>query len=84
MWYLIVVYLLYGASAGLVNAPITITALSGMPEDQSGAAGAIASTCRQAGAAVGVAVTGGSSPPALPDSSTPATPRGRWSPVAAS
>jgi EmrB/QacA subfamily drug resistance transporter len=58
MWYLVVAYLVYGAGAGLVSAPITSTALSGMPRDQAGVAGAIASTCRQAGAAVGVAVTG--------------------------
>jgi EmrB/QacA subfamily drug resistance transporter len=58
VWYLIVAYLLYGAGAGLVSAPITNTALSGMPRDQAGVAGAIASTCRQTGAAVGVAVTG--------------------------
>jgi len=29
-----------------------------MPRDQAGVAGAIASTCRQTGAAIGVAVTG--------------------------
>jgi len=32
VWYLIVAYLIYGAGAGLVSAPITNTALSGMPE----------------------------------------------------
>jgi EmrB/QacA subfamily drug resistance transporter len=58
VWYLIVAYLVYGAGAGLVSAPVTSTALSGMPRDQAGVAGAIASTCRQTGAAVGVAVTG--------------------------
>ncbi len=58
VWYLIVAYLVYGAGAGLVSAPITNTALSGMPRDQAGVAGAIASTCRQTGAAIGVAVTG--------------------------
>ena len=58
VWYLIVAYLVYGAGAGLVSAPITNTALSGMPRDQAGVAGAVASTCRQTGAAVGVAVTG--------------------------
>jgi EmrB/QacA subfamily drug resistance transporter len=58
VWYLIVAYLAYGAGAGLVSAPITNTALSGIPRDQAGVAGAIASTCRQTGAAVGVAVTG--------------------------
>lgn len=39
-------------------APITSTALSVMPRDQAGVAGAIASTCRQTGSAIGVAVTG--------------------------
>jgi MFS family permease len=58
LWYLIVAYLVYGAGAGLVSAPITNTALSGMPRDQAGVAGAIASTFRQTGAAIGVAVTG--------------------------
>ena len=58
VWYLIVAYLIYGAGAGLVSAPITNTALSGMPRDQAGVAGALASTFRQTGAAVGVAVTG--------------------------
>jgi EmrB/QacA subfamily drug resistance transporter len=58
VWYLIVAYLVFGAGAGLVSAPITNTALSGMPRDQAGVAGAIASTCRQTGAALGVAVTG--------------------------
>jgi EmrB/QacA subfamily drug resistance transporter len=57
-WYLVVAYLVFGAGAGLVSPPITNTALSGMPRDQAGVAGAIASTCRQIGAAVGVAVTG--------------------------
>jgi hypothetical protein len=41
-----------------VTAPITNTAMSGMPADQSGVAGAVASTGRQTGAAIGVAVTG--------------------------
>jgi MFS family permease len=58
VWYLIGAYLVYGSGAGLVSAPITNTALSGMPRDQAGVAGAIASTFRQTGAAVGVAVTG--------------------------
>lgn len=58
VWYLIVAYLVFGTGAGLVNAPITNTALSGMPRDQAGVAGSIASACRQTGAAVGVAVTG--------------------------
>ncbi len=58
VWYLVVAYLVFGAGSGLVSPPTTNTALSGMPRDQAGVAGAIASTCRQTGAAVGVAVTG--------------------------
>ena len=58
VWYLIVAYLVFGAGAGLVSTPMTNTAMSGMPRDQAGVAGAIVSTCRQTGAAVGVAVTG--------------------------
>jgi len=58
IWFLVLTYLVFGAGAGFVGAPITNTALSGMPRDQAGVAGAIASTCRQAGSAFGVAVTG--------------------------
>jgi EmrB/QacA subfamily drug resistance transporter len=58
VWYLIVAYLVFGAGSGLVGSPITNTALSGMPRDRAGVAGAIASTCRSTGGAVGVAVTG--------------------------
>jgi sugar phosphate permease len=43
---------------GLVNAPITKTALSGMPRSQAGVAAAVASTSHQIGAALGVAVVG--------------------------
>ena len=58
IWFVVIAYVVFGAGAGLVGAPITSTALSGMPRDQAGVAGAIASTCRQAGSAIGVAVTG--------------------------
>ncbi|MFI6071461.1 MFS transporter [Actinoplanes sp. NPDC051343] len=57
-WYLVTAYLLVGAGSGLVNTPITNTALSGLPRDQAGVAGAIASTARSTGGAIGVAVTG--------------------------
>ena len=57
-WYLVLAYLLFGAGSGLVTTPITNTALSGLPRDQAGVAGAIASSCRQTGAAIGVAVCG--------------------------
>jgi EmrB/QacA subfamily drug resistance transporter len=57
-WYLTVVYMTFGAGAGLQSAPITNTAVSGMPADQAGVAGGLVSTCRQFGAGVGVAVCG--------------------------
>ncbi|MBM9506239.1 MFS transporter [Streptomyces sp. KK5PA1] len=56
--YLVLAYVLFGAGCGLVGTPVTNTALSGLPRDQAGVAGAIASTCRQTGAAIGVAVCG--------------------------
>lgn len=55
---LIVSYLLFGLGFGLVNAPITNTAMSGMPRTQAGVAAAVASTSRQVGQSVGVAVIG--------------------------
>jgi EmrB/QacA subfamily drug resistance transporter len=56
--YLVAAYVIFGIGSGLVTAPITNTAVSGMPAEQAGVAGAIASTSRQVGAALGVAVTG--------------------------
>ncbi|WP_103347766.1 DHA2 family efflux MFS transporter permease subunit [Amycolatopsis sp. CA-128772] len=56
--YLVLAYLLFGAGFGLVGTPMTTAALAGMPRDQAGVAGAIASTCRQTGGAIGVAVCG--------------------------
>ncbi|MFJ9644891.1 MFS transporter [Streptomyces sp. NPDC101206] len=51
-------YALFGIGVGLVNAPVTNTAVSGMPRAQAGVAAAIASTSRQTGATLGVAVIG--------------------------
>ncbi|MDH6542122.1 MFS transporter [Streptomyces sp. SPB4] len=51
-------YVLFGIGFGLVNAPITNTAISGMPRAQAGVAAAVASTSRQTGGALGVAVIG--------------------------
>jgi hypothetical protein len=42
----------------MINAPITNTAVSGMPLAQAGVAAAVASTSRQVGSALGVAVLG--------------------------
>jgi EmrB/QacA subfamily drug resistance transporter len=51
-------YVVFGVGFGLVNAPITNTAVSGMPRARAGLAAAIASTSRQVGASLGVAIAG--------------------------
>jgi EmrB/QacA subfamily drug resistance transporter len=56
--YLVLAYVIFGIGSGLVAAPITSTAVAGMPTEQAGVAGAIASTGRQVGSSLGVAVTG--------------------------
>jgi EmrB/QacA subfamily drug resistance transporter len=52
------VYAVFGIGFGSVNPPITYTAVSGMPNNQAGVAAAVASTSRQVGQALGVAVIG--------------------------
>ena len=52
-------YLLIGIGFGFANAPITNTAVSGLPPARAGVAGAITSTARQVGSAIGVAIAGG-------------------------
>ena len=51
-------YVLFGIGFGLVNPPVTNTALSGMPAAQAGVAAAVASTSRQVGQTLGIAVMG--------------------------
>jgi EmrB/QacA subfamily drug resistance transporter len=58
VWYLVIVYVLFGLGFGMLNAPITNSAVSGMPRSQAGVAAAIASTSRQVGSSLGVAVLG--------------------------
>lgn len=55
---LIAAYAVFGFGFGLVNAPITNAAVSGMPRAQAGVAAAIATTSRQIGQALGVATVG--------------------------
>lgn len=57
-WFLVVTYLLLGAGLGLINPPLTNTAVSGMPRNRSGAAAGVASTSRQTGVSLGVALAG--------------------------
>jgi EmrB/QacA subfamily drug resistance transporter len=56
--HLIFAYGIFGIGMGMVNAPITNTAVSGMPRAQAGVAAATASTSRQVGASLGVAIAG--------------------------
>ncbi|BDZ49505.1 MFS transporter [Frondihabitans sucicola] len=57
-WYLVITYLILGAGLGLINPPLTNTAVSGMPRNRSGAAAGVASTSRQTGVSLGVALAG--------------------------
>jgi predicted MFS family arabinose efflux permease len=56
--YVLGAYFVFGFGFGLVNPPITNTAVSGMPPSQAGVAAAVASTSRQVGATLGVAILG--------------------------
>jgi EmrB/QacA subfamily drug resistance transporter len=58
IWFLLVTYVIFGIGFGMLNPPITNAAVSGMPRAQAGVAAAIASTSRQVGASLGVAVLG--------------------------
>ncbi len=51
-------YAVFGLGFGFVNAPITNTAVSGMPRAQAGVAAAVATSSRQVGQTLGVAVFG--------------------------
>ena len=55
---LFIAYVIFGLGFGLVNAPITNAAVSGMPRAQAGVAAAVASTSRQVGQTLGVALVG--------------------------
>jgi len=59
------VYLLFGIFLGTVNPPVTNTAVSGMPRSMAGVAASLASTGRQAGTTLGVAISGTIMGPAL-------------------
>ena len=63
--WLFAAYVVFGIGFGFVNAPITNAAVSGMPRAQAGVASAIASTSRQIGQTLGVAVVGALVAPSL-------------------
>jgi EmrB/QacA subfamily drug resistance transporter len=58
VWQLLAIFAVFGIGFSMVNAPVTNAAVSGMPTDRAGAASAIASTSRQVGVSVGVALCG--------------------------
>jgi EmrB/QacA subfamily drug resistance transporter len=55
---LILSYLLLGLGFGLINPPITNSAVTGMPPEQAGVASATVSTSRQVGSVLGIAIMG--------------------------
>ncbi len=69
--YLLVAYGIFGVGLGMVNAPITNTAVSGMPRSRAGIASAVASTSRQVGALLGVALAGSLAGTGLESASKP-------------
>jgi EmrB/QacA subfamily drug resistance transporter len=80
---LFIAYVIFGVGFGVVNAPITNTAVSGMPASQAGVASAVASTSRQIGQTLGVAIVGatavaGLAGGALKAGFAPATHAGWW------
>ncbi|WP_303325137.1 hypothetical protein [Actinomyces radicidentis] len=58
-WY-VAAGLCVGGGLGLTNTPLSNTAVSGMPRDQAGVAGATVSTAKNVGQALGVAILGAS------------------------
>lgn len=55
---LVLAYVSFGAGFGMLNPPITNTAVSGLPRAQAGVAAAVASMSRQVGSSLGVAIYG--------------------------
>ncbi len=72
--WLFAAYVVFGLGFGFVNAPITNAAVSGMPRAQAGVAAAIATTSRQFGQTLGVAVVGAIAARARPSRSAGARP----------
>jgi EmrB/QacA subfamily drug resistance transporter len=66
-------YTVFGLGQGMVNAPITNAAVSGMPRAQAGIAAACTSTSRQVGASLGVALAGSIAGEAISPGFTSAT-----------
>lgn len=74
VWGLIAAYMFVGSGAGMLNTPLTSAAMSGLPRERAGVAGAVTSTFRQVGNSIGVALLGSLALRQIPDSE-----RGRFS-----
>ncbi len=55
---LVAAYAIFGVGIGSIGAPVNTTAVAGMPRSQASLAAAVASTSRQVGASLGVALAG--------------------------
>lgn len=55
---IVIAFCVFGIGLGAINPPITNAAVSGMPRAQAGVAAGLASTSRQVGASLGVAIAG--------------------------
>jgi len=74
-----VAYAVFGIGHGLVNTPITNTAVSSMPKAQAGVASATTSAARQIGQVLGVAVAGTLTAGVAPgDAGFPAATHAAW------
>jgi MFS family permease len=76
--FLLVGYSVFGLGFALVSPPIANTAVDGMPPAQAGVAAAVATTSRQVGLTLGVAVFGAIVGSGLSDGFTQATHAGWW------
>jgi EmrB/QacA subfamily drug resistance transporter len=56
--HLLIAYAVFGFGAGLISPAVTNTAVTGLPADQVGVAGALAASARQFGSSLGVAAVG--------------------------
>jgi EmrB/QacA subfamily drug resistance transporter len=68
IWALIASYMVVGSGAGMLNTPLTSAAMSGLPRERAGVAGAVTSTFRQVGNSVGVALLGALALGQIPES----------------
>ena len=58
LWALVVIFVAFGITFGMVIVPINYAAVNGMPQNRAGAAAGITSTSKQVGISLGVAFSG--------------------------